>query len=285
MIKFMHHTGIKHDIVDPNLVALLTQVKAKRPLFEFKPDRIKKTHQEEHILVGVDVWMKGACIGNVNTDHQRRDKEGNNSRWFAITADSIKKERGPRNLKVAKDLNKAVKIALEHLLFPETQLLGKKLIELGFSKLDNLHDFVRYRLKDKGRAHSAMGIDVLVYFLEKARGVDIPVPTAFQSFDDEVYKLYAQYLSTSDLIAKHRANALCIVSTLVDGAYASARCRDEMSYVRHETTYDMPTFMQEKVTMLKMMPKNEPLDHVGVKFVESDGLELFVITDGDTVTM
>jgi len=71
---------------------------------------------------------------------------------------------------------------------------------------------------------------------------------------------------------------------LVDGAYASAKCRDEMSYVRYETTYDMPTFMQEKVTMLKMMPKYEPLDHVGVKLTADDS-ELFVITDGDTVTM
>jgi len=284
MIKFMH-SGQKYDAVDPNLTTILTQIKAKRPLFEFQPDRMKKTPQHECVLVGADVWMKGAHIGNINTNYQRKDREGNNSRWFAITAASIKKERGPRNVKVAKDLNKAVKIALEHLLFPETQLLGKKLIELGFSKLDSLNDNIRYSLKDKVRVSNSMSMDVVAYFLEKARGVDIAVPTAFQSFDDDTYKTYAQYLSTSDLINRHRAGSLYIVGVLVDGAYASAKCRDEMSYVRYETTYDMPTFMQEKVTMLKMMPKNEPLDHVGVKLTALDDSELFVITDGDTVTM
>lgn len=285
MIKFMH-SGQKHDIVDPNLEALLTQVKAKRPLFEFQPDRARKDVQSQVMLVSVDVWMKGAHIGNISTNHKRKDREGNESRWFAITADSIKKDRGPRNLKVAKDLNKAVKIALEHLLFPETQLLGKKLIEIGFSQLDHLHDSVKYNLRDKVRVDSnSTSMDIITYFLEKARGTDPVVPAKFQSFDDHVYKLYAQYISASDLLNRHRAGSLYVVGTLVDGAYASAKCRDEMTYVRHETTYDMPIFMQEKITMLKMLPKHEPLDHVGVKLVWNDELDLFIITDGDTVTM
>jgi hypothetical protein len=284
MTTLMPSAEIKFDIIDNKLQEVITLVKAKRPLFEFQPMRRRHNYEDKMVLFGVHVYMKGVHLGNIRTDFERHDREGKKSNWIAITANTIRKERGPRNMKVAKDVSKAVKIAFDHLLFPETQALGKPLKELGFELLDSLCDNTRYRLKDSVRIGDS--IDVLVYFIQKARGSEIPVPTRLQSFDDEVYKKYKTYLSTSYLMDQWKAGSLHVVRHLIDGAYASVICRDETSYVRYETTYDMPPFMQEKITMLKLMNKYEPLDHVGVR-LESRGDEqpVYLITDGDTVTV
>lgn len=275
---------IKFDIIDNKLQEMMTLVKAKRPLFEFQPMRRRYNYEDKAVLFGVHVYMKGVHLGDIRTDFERQDREGKKSYWVAITANTIKKERGPRNMKVAKDVSKAVKIAFDHLLFPETQALGKPLKELGFELLDSLCDNTRYRLKDSVRIGDAM--EVLIYFIEKARNTEIPVPIRLQSFDEEVYKKYAAHLSASDLMNRWKAGSLHVVRHLIDGAYASVNCRDETSYVRYETTYDMPTFMQEKITMLKMMNKYEPLDHVGVRLESrGDDQPVYLITDGDTVTM
>ena len=275
---------IKFDIIDNKLQEMMTLVKAKRPLFEFQPMRRRYNYEDKAVLFGVHVYMKGVHLGDIRTDFERQDREGKKSYWVAITANTIKKERGPRNMKVAKDVSKAVKIAFDHLLFPETQALGKPLKELGFELLDSLCDNTRYRLKDGVRIHDS--IDVVAYFIQKALGSEIPVPTRLQSFDEEIYKKYKTYLSTSYLMDQWKAGRLHVVRHLIDGAYASVNCRDETSYVRYETTYDMPTFMQEKITMLKMINKHEPLDHVGVRLESrGDAQPVYLITDGDTVTM
>ena len=284
MTTLMPSAEIKFDIIDNKLQETITLVKAKRPLFEFQPMKRRYNYEDKAVLFGVHVYMKGVRLGDIRTDFERHDKEGKKSNWIAITANTIKKERGPRNMKVAKDVGKAVKIAFDHLLFPETQALGKPLKQLGFELLDSLCDNTMYRLKDSVRIGDAM--DVVAYFIQKALGSEIPVPTRLQSFDDEVYKKYKAYLSTSYLMDQWKAGVLHVVRHLIDGAYASVKCQDETSYVRYETTYDMPTFMQEKITMLKLMNKYEPLDHVGVR-LESRGDEqpVYLITDGDTVTM
>ena len=284
MIKLMLPKNGKffHDRVDPRLEELLVALKAKRPLFEFEPARHTKYRDSSgeflSNLVGVGVWMKGVCIGGIRTDHQRLDKDGNKSFWYALESNTIKKDRGPRNQKVAKDMKRALTVALDHFVFPESNVLGHRLITNGTERLGSLVDDLAYRARRDIRADS---MPVAAYFLELARGSNPVPPPKLQSFDEETYQRYDMYLAGSDIGKQFLANQAYVVQEMKDGSFACAKSKEENSYRRYENILEMPEFMQEKLTMLKLVDNASPLAHVGVR-IEYGEDQIYVITEGSS---
>jgi len=61
--------------------------------------------------------------------------------------------------------------------------------------------------------------------------------------------------------------------------------------IEHQSTYDLPTYYQEKITILKVMADSQPVEHIGIKFEDSDSthgvrrdLEYFFLVAGETHT-
>jgi len=59
----------------------------------------------------------------------------------------------------------------------------------------------------------------------------------------------------------------------------------------YKSTYDLPTYYQEKITILKVMGESQPIEHIGIKFEDSDNthgirreLEYFFLVAGETRT-
>jgi hypothetical protein len=284
MIKLMtpKSGNVKHEEINSNLEKLLVALKAKRPLFEFEPTRYKKQLKVAGelmlVLVGVEVWMKGVCLGSIRADHERLDKDGNKCFWYALESNTIKKDRGPRNQKVAKDMKKALTVALEHFVFPESNVLGKNLITNGRERLGSLVEDLSYRTRSGIRIDT---MQVAVYFLELARGANPLPPPKLQSFDEEAYQRYDMYLVGSDIGKQFLANQAYVVQEMKDGSFACAKSTEENSYRRYENVLEMPEFMQEKLTMLKLIDKDSPLAHVGVR-IEYGEISLYVITEGSS---
>lgn len=271
-----------HDRVDPKLEELLAALKAKRPLFEFEPARHRKYRESLgdflSDLVGVKVWMKGVCVGGIRTDHERLDKDGNKSFWYALESKTIKKERGVRNQKVAKDLKKALTIALDHFIFPESNVLGKNLIDTGREMLGSLVGDLAYNARSGIRIDT---MEIAAYFLELARGSNPMPPPKLQAFDEDAYQRYDMYLVGSDLGNKFLANQVYVVQEMKDNSFACVTSAEENSYRRYENISEMPNFMQEKLTMLKLIDKSSPLAHVGVR-IEYREDTVYVITEGSS---
>ncbi len=75
-----------------------------------------------------------------------------------------------------------------------------------------------------------------------------------------------------------------------DGTLSMYDLATEM-LTEHQSTYDLPTYYQEKITILKVMGDSQPVEHIGIKFEDSDHthgvrreLEYFFLVAGETHT-
>ena len=66
----------------------------------------------------------------------------------------------------------------------------------------------------------------------------------------------------------------------VNGGMTIINLLDESIFYRGNSTYDLPVWMQSKVTILKLLEKNQAARNIGCK-TECDGYTYYFIVDGE----
>jgi hypothetical protein len=197
----------------------------------------------------------------------------------------IRKSRGyNRNQLVSKTVDKAVKNAIDNLIKPTLAVSAEGLIKEVSGAVSRVMYRVRSQLQSCFDLRYA-GEDLNIYLIEHIMGMNPELPSRYKTLPPSANEKYAAYATAKNIegYAQHGY----AVEILPNETWLVTH----VSQPQHATVYqaisDMPQFMQEKITMLKLLGDGEPALDIGVRFGEvSDGSpdrrRLFFVVEGDT---
>lgn len=276
----------------PRLAKLLEPLSAQRPLFEYvMSNRQRNGINDRYQCVSVNVWQQGFYVGKVTSAVQRDTKDGQQN-WYGVESETIKKTRGHnRQLLASKKVEGALKNALHHLHKPPASRVATKL----FDTIDRHVEHMIYKAQNAfqrsiGRSGSVDMFKVMQYFVEKYKGNPNPeVPLDFRNIDDRTLMAYDNMMMHKDFQKRDwKAGNVNLVALLPNGYFLEWMAGREGEASIYESLDKMPTFMQEKITMLKLLKEEEFVPNIGARFgnLESTDLDeekVFVVIHGDTV--
>jgi hypothetical protein len=279
----------------PRLSALLELISAKRPLFEYVMNS-RQAHSisgcpTQYVCISVDVWQQGFYVGKVTSAVSRETKDGHES-WYGIESETIRKTRGHnRQLLASKKADVALKNALHHLQKPPASRVATKFFETAARHVDHMIWKAESKFtRSIGKSGSIDATKVMEYFVEKFKGNPSPeVPLDFRNIDDNTLMAYDNMKTHKRFQMNEWKNkSVHIISLLPNGFLLEWLAGKEDNARVYESLDSMPVFMQEKITMLKLLKEEEFVPNIGVRFGNLESTDLdeektFVVVHGETV--
>lgn len=276
----------------PKLKQLLEMLSVHRPLFEYvMSGRRRDSINDRYNCVSVNVWQHGFYVGKITSSVSRDTKDGQEY-WYGIESETIRKTRGHnRQLLASKKVEAALKNAMHHLQKPPASRVATKLFETIDRHVENMVWKAQNAFQRSiGRSGSVDMFKVMQYFVEKYKGNPNPeVPLDFRNIDDKTLMAYDNMMMHKDFQNRDwKAKNVHLVSLLPNGYFLEWMAGREGEASIYESLDKMPTFMQEKITMLKLLKEEEFVPNIGARFgnLESTDLDeekLFVVIHGNTV--
>jgi hypothetical protein len=279
----------------PRLSALLELISAKRPLFEYlmnsRERRSVNGAPTQYACVSVDVWQHGFYVGKVTSAVSRDTKDGRES-WYGIESETIRKTRGHnRQLLASKKVDVALKNALHHLQKPPASRVAAKTFDGVARNVENIVWKAESKFtRSMGKSGSINTTKVMEYFVEKFKGnSDFEVPMDFRNIDYNTLMAYDNMKIYREFLLNDWKNKrVHIISLLPNGFLLEWLAGREDNARVYESLDSMPVFMQEKITMLKLLKEEEFVPNIGVRFGNLESTDLdeektFVVVHGETV--
>ena len=267
------------------LQEVLDIVHAKRPLLEYHHERDNIANE----VTCVTVWQDGQQVGKIDANFRRYSpSKGTNEMWFAITSDNIRKERGSsRNTKFAKDAKTAAKIAIETFTKKELSKLGVDLISDVKSFVESAHGNVAYAYNNAVNLPRPI---LIKYFSEIHKGYNPPAPKAIvDQFVNQEVTRKIENMDIADNVLRHaKANNGYALRLMKDETILCAPLNNAEATIKYASTYDMPVYLQEKFTMLKLLENGQFAADIGIKYDRDNGSSKdtrYFIVGGETKVM
>jgi hypothetical protein len=267
--------------VSERLHTVLEIVYAKRPLIEYE------TTEEGVNVAGTNtviVWQDGQRLGKIMANYRKQRMDGEVEVWYALECHNIQKQRGKRNTSFCRDAKAAARIVLEKFTKKALAQLGETLIEECKYGVSNIHSKIissfRYSV-------SLDNSTIIEYFIARNQGQDPQVPPAVASqINDEVLRKYDNAKIAINVLGHCNKNNGYAIREMQDGTLLVSHLANPSTTSKHNSTYELDQYTQEKYTMLKLLENNQFAADIGIKFMnphnESE-LTYFVVA-GETVT-
>lgn len=277
-MKFMDSKH-KHTSVCPTLTKIIELIAAKRPLLEYEVveiDNEKRAH-------AVKVYQHGQCLGYLNTwFHRYSNKHSRTEIWIALKSWTIQRDRGEPNTKYTKDPKVAASIVIDKFTKKSFALIAHEVVRETTQIITGIHDRVH------GAFRYSMEIPqtfTMAYFIKIKQGEQPKVPqNILDKISDEVVRKYENYKIAGNVLQHMKSKNGTFVTTMKDGALLCIPLSDPDRAERYENTYALPDFMQEKLTMLKLLDHAQFAADIGIKIQhDSENLPTFFVVSGDTV--
>jgi hypothetical protein len=227
-----------------------------------------------------DVFNGTEKVGKIwaHREFDRRSQE--NVMIYNISSPRIQNARGNRNRKHSKHYGVILKAALDAFAEVPESIIAEQIIEKAGYRVKNL-------------ASSAIG-----HASYCVRGYELEVLEYFKSIEDEGPSPIPQGLISKLSNWRERYANARIAKSVTDGFNADDgilvkfMSNEEMlmvdltnkNEVKHlRSSYDLPVEYQDKITMLKLLDLNQPIESVGVK-VENENVTYFYMPSGSVVT-
>ncbi|NBW12371.1 MAG: hypothetical protein EBR82_30500 [Caulobacteraceae bacterium] len=273
----------------PKLEEVLTKLLEVRPILEFSPYNYHRAK-----VTKVYVRQQGFLLGSICSDVRRQRGEGSEY-WFGVKSPFIKKERGDKNELISKSVKKTVDNALSNLIKPALEQTGTALVDQIISHATSgplLYNIERNVTREIfSRSHYQDDTRLWVYFMKKVTGEEPELPKAFQNLSETAFSAYKVFCSAMNVHQHAMQKNGFAVHWLYNDTYVVSDCREPKHTKIYESVSDMPNFMQEKITLLKILGQEEPAENIGVRFGDiavkdpEENTRLFFIVDGATVLM
>jgi hypothetical protein len=271
--------------MNQRLSDVLTLVHAKRPLLEYV---VTGVNVVTDLAESVSIWQDGQKLGKLDACHRRYSpKTGGNTMWYAITCGNIRKERGNKNTKFCKDAKTAARAVIE--LFTKKPLaeLGKSLILDVKSAVESMYDRATYDYRNY-----MSGIPMLTlanYLTDIHTGKTVPLPKEISDHivNREILRKRENH-EIADNVMKHaKANNGYAIRMMQDETLLCAHVGNPDTTSKHQSTYELDQYTQEKFTMLKLLDPNQFAADIGIKYERDNGTTketFYFIVAGETVT-
>jgi len=268
----------------PRLKEVLDLVYAKRPLLEYEVE----AYSDNHYAETVGVWQDGQKVGKIYSRYQRYSPtNGTTEMWYALESDNIKKSRGDRDTKYCKNAKVAARTAIEAFTKKPLAVLGKKLITDVKYKVESMCDSVE-RIYQNSVSFS--GLELVNYFTDVAMGNNPPVPkrTVDSIVSNEALRKRENYEIARNVFAHLKANNGYAIKVMQDETLLCAHIGNPDTTSKHQSTYELDQYSQEKFAMLKLIDPNQFAADIGIKYESDDGDKketIYFIVAGETKVM
>lgn len=268
----------------PRLKEVLDLVYAKRPLLEYEVTGYSDNYYAET----VNVWQDGQKVGKIYSRHQRYSPtNGTTEMWYALESDNIKKSRGDRDTKYCKNAKVAARTAIEAFTKKPLAVLGKKLITDVKYKVESMCDSVE-RIYQNSVSFS--GLELVNYFTDMAMGNNPPMPkrTVDSIVSNEALRKRENYEIARNVFAHLKANNGYAIKVMQDETLLCTHVGNPDTTSKHQSTYELDQYSQEKFAMLKLIDPNQFAADIGIKYESDDGDKketIYFIVAGETKVM
>ena len=264
----IHHNKMSKTL-SSRLHAVLSLIHAKRPLLEYEVISAHPTTGEAN---HVKVWQDGQFLGAIDAFHRRYSQTaGKHETWYAVTCDNIRKSRGAnKNMKFSKDAKTAARDVIE--LFTKKPLshLGMDLIGNVKGVVSLLHDKIDSNYKNSINFSSRV---LTNYFVDLHSGKSVPIP---KSIEDQIVSKELlrkrENLEVAHNVWNHcQNNNGYALKVMKDETLLFAHIGNPDTTSKHQSTYELNQYVQEKYTMLKLLEPNQFAADIGVKYEYDNG--------------
>lgn len=264
----IHHNKMSKTL-SPRLHDVLNLIHAKRPLLEYEVISANPTTGE---ATHVKVWQDGQLLGAIDAFHRRYSQtDGKTHTWYAVTCDNIRKSRGAnKNMKFSKDAKTAARDVIELFTKKPLAVLGETLIENVKYIVSVLYDKIDSNYRNSLNFSSRI---LTKYFIDLHLGKTVPIP---KSIEDQIVSKELlrkrENLEVAHNVWNHcQNNHGYALQVMQDETLLFAHIGNAMTTSKHQSTYELNQYVQEKYTMLKLLEPNQFAADIGVKYEYDNG--------------
>ena len=254
----------------PRLRDVLELVYAKRPLIEYEVTK----YSQDNYAESVRAWQDGQRVGDIHARFRRYSpSSGSTEMWYAIDADTIKKERGDRNRKYCKDAKVAARTAIEKFAKKPLAELGEKLIREVNITIESMQDRIEHAYT---RSISYSSLDLANYFTDLVLANNPPVPksTIDSIVSNDALRKRENYDIACNVHKHFKSKNGYVIRVMEDETLLCAHISNPDTTSKHQSTYELDQYSQEKFAMLKLLDPKQFAADIGVKY-ERDELNEF----------
>lgn len=265
----------------PRLQEVLDLVYAKRPLLEYEVTG----YSDNNYAQTVKVWQDGQEVGRINSRYQRfSPTNGTTEMWYALDSHNIKKQRGDRNTRYCKDAKVAARTVIEQFAKKPLAELGKSLISNVKYVVDSVHEKIE---RDYRNSISFNSVELVNYFTDAVMANNPPVPKRIidSIVNNEALRKRENYDIACNVFAHLKANNGYAIRIMQDETLLCAHIGNPDTTSKHQSTYELDQYTQEKFTMLKLLDMNQFAADIGIKYGSDDGVDketIYFIVAGET---
>jgi hypothetical protein len=270
--------------IDSRLQVLLNEVHHFNPLFTFIA-KDTTGYGDEARIDELTVIQGNQVVGVIAVSHRYRRNESDSV--FVARSENIKRER---NISVSSKHLKVVMKEIKEAFKPRTD--EKRIEEITSTILTKLIRMRRNASSHVQGAVSNAAIEVMMLlqrFAEDPKPTELPVELVQKLGRNWETYLDGARISEAVSAAYSAKRGVC-VRIEMDGKLAVVDLVTD-TLTEHDSTYDLATNYQEKITMLKLMDEDQPIEHVGVRFSDWESIngvrmdsDYFFLVSGETFT-
>lgn len=271
----------------PALDELVQALFLKMPELTFEADKTRLTGLSmDEVISGVSIYVGNQKVGRVSAEKKYVHSQGISIETYAITSPKIHKSRGSnRSTRYAKDVKSIINIAKVVLVPDSKDVIAENMI---YAFKNQFSSIIYTGSRDYRGYAERLGGEAFTYVLELLAGRTPPIPQKIVSeVQSEKFKVaHDTCRIIQSLNDAWNTNSGVIVRVERDGTISVADVLSNSMTMEVKSTYDLPKNYQEKFTILKIMDKNTPIEHVGIKVeteVQNQPCTLYYLVGGETV--
>lgn len=281
MDKFV---GVK---VSPKLQTLLTEMLHSNPNFNFVANG-KIGWAPDTVMHSANVFDGAQAVGNVQVLTREHDQK----LVYHITTDRIHRKRGATNTKVTQNLKNAMGIIKDFFKPIPVDTVAAKIISEAADTIGSMLSTASGSLRNALRSEGEIMAMEFFYDMQDGKADTSKIPDALVDkgmASDWREKVHTYRVMTS-VRDQFKAKNGALVRVEKDGSLSMIDLQTKQ-FVPCKTTYDLPTNYQEKITMLKIVDADQPIEHIGVRYTDNDKVnqvyvtyDVFFLIGGETFT-
>lgn len=248
--------------IAPKLLTLLNEVRHFNPDFTYSAKDTRGYGDAENIDE-ITVLLGNQIVGVIGVSNRYRRNESEDV--FFARSENIKRERAititSKHLKVVmKEIREAFKPrSMEKRIEEVTDTISTQLIRMKRNATSHVQSSVQ-----------SAATEVLMYLHKLNTGSvgSTELPSELLAKLGRNWETYLDSARISESVVNdYNAKRGICVRIERDGKLAVVDLATD-TLTEHDTTYDLTSNYQEKITMLKLMDEAQPIEHVGARFTD-----------------
>lgn len=248
--------------IAPKLLTLLNEVHHFNPGFTYVAKDTRGVGDTANIDE-ITVVQGNQIVGVIGVSNRYRRNESEDV--FVARSENIKRERAititSKHLKVVmKEIREAFKPrSMEKRIEEVTDTISTQLLRMKRNATSHVQSSVQ-----------SAATEVLMYLhkLQSGNARSTELPSELLAKLGRNWETYLDSARISEsVVADYNAKRGICVRIERDGKLAVVDLATD-TLTEHDTTYDLTSNYQEKITMLKLMDEAQPIEHVGARFTD-----------------